>query len=111
VDTTIWRGTPMSAPFSASSASAIVAVVIVVSFRSVSVAQVPRILEPTKVARTALQNASSVAARMLTTEAMVAETRKDETAPPGGGRALHPPATVLVGWAVTGPPLDSPVAS
>ena len=31
------------------------------------------ILEPTKVTRTALQNASSIAGLMLTTEAMVAE--------------------------------------
>src|SRR5689334_3365424 len=45
------------------------------------------ILDPTKVTRTALQNAASVASLMLTTEAMVAEAPKDETpAPmPGGG--------------------------
>src|SRR5512147_3063656 len=41
------------------------------------------ILDPTKVTRTALQNAASVAALMLTTEAMVAEAPKDE-APAGG---------------------------
>jgi chaperonin GroEL len=41
------------------------------------------ILDPTKVTRTALQNAASVAGLMLTTEAMVAEAPKDE--PAGGG--------------------------
>ena len=45
------------------------------------------ILDPTKVARSALQNASSIAGLMITTEAMVAEEPKDEKAPamPGGG--------------------------
>ncbi len=44
------------------------------------------ILDPTKVSRTALQNAASVAGLMLTTEAMVAEEpKKDEPAMPGGG--------------------------
>ena len=44
------------------------------------------VLDPTKVARTALQNASSVASLMLTTDAMVAEMPKDEKpAMPGGG--------------------------
>jgi chaperonin GroEL len=43
------------------------------------------ILDPTKVTRTALQNAASVASLMLTTEAMVAEAPKDEApAMPGG---------------------------
>jgi chaperonin GroEL len=42
------------------------------------------ILDPTKVTRTALQNAASVAGLMLTTEAMVAEAPKDD-APAGGG--------------------------
>ncbi|HNU12168.1 MAG TPA: chaperonin GroEL, partial [Rubrivivax sp.] len=43
------------------------------------------ILDPTKVTRTALQNAASVAGLMLTTECMVAEAPKDETpAMPGG---------------------------
>ena len=40
------------------------------------------ILDPTKVTRFALQNASSVAGLLLTTEAMVAEAPKDETAGP-----------------------------
>ncbi|HOI65071.1 MAG TPA: chaperonin GroEL [Thiomonas arsenitoxydans] len=45
------------------------------------------IIDPTKVTRTALQNAASVAGLMLTTECMVAEAPKDESAPamPGGG--------------------------
>jgi chaperonin GroEL len=43
------------------------------------------ILDPTKVTRTALQNAASVASLMLTTEAMVAEAPKDETPAPAGG--------------------------
>jgi chaperonin GroEL len=44
------------------------------------------ILDPTKVARTALQNAASIAGLMITTEAMVAELPKKETAAaPGMG--------------------------
>jgi chaperonin GroEL len=44
------------------------------------------ILDPTKVARTALQNAASVAGLLITTEAMVAELpKKDEGGMPGGG--------------------------
>ncbi len=44
------------------------------------------IIDPTKVARTALQNASSVAGLMITTEAMVAELPKeDEKMSAGGG--------------------------
>ncbi len=42
------------------------------------------ILDPTKVTRTALQNAASVAALLLTTEAMIAELPKKD-APAGGG--------------------------
>lgn len=44
------------------------------------------IVDPTKVSRTALQNAASVAAMFLTTEASVAEIKKDEPQMmPGGG--------------------------
>ncbi len=47
------------------------------------------IVDPTKVVRTALQNAASVAGLLLTTEAMVAEKPEDKSAmpamPPGGG--------------------------
>ena len=42
------------------------------------------VIDPTKVVRTALQNASSVAALLLTTEALIAEKPKKETAPAGG---------------------------
>ncbi len=40
------------------------------------------ILDPTKVTRTALQNAASIASLMITTEAMVAESPKKEKATP-----------------------------
>jgi chaperonin GroEL len=45
------------------------------------------IVDPAKVVRTALQNAASVAGLLVTTEAMVAEAPKKESAPamPGGG--------------------------
>ncbi|TMG86100.1 MAG: chaperonin GroEL [Betaproteobacteria bacterium] len=43
------------------------------------------VVDPTKVARFALQNAASVASLMLTTEAMVAESPKDEKPMGGGG--------------------------
>jgi chaperonin GroEL len=43
------------------------------------------ILDPTKVTRTALQNAASIAGLMLTTEAMVAELPKKDSAPMMGG--------------------------
>ncbi len=43
------------------------------------------ILDPTKVTRTALQNAASVAGLMITTEAMVAELPKDDDKAMGGG--------------------------
>jgi chaperonin GroEL len=45
------------------------------------------IIDPTKVVRTALQNASSVAGLLITTEAMVAELPKKQgpAMPPGGG--------------------------
>ncbi len=47
------------------------------------------IIDPTKVVRTALQNAASVASLLLTTEAMVAEKPKEKEKyppmPPGGG--------------------------
>ncbi|MBP0622301.1 chaperonin GroEL, partial [Cupriavidus consociatus] len=44
------------------------------------------VLDPTKVTRTALQNAASVASLMLTTDCAVAESPKEESAPamPGG---------------------------
>jgi len=49
------------------------------------------IVDPAKVVRTALQNAASIAAMMLTTETLVADIPKDEpaiAAPPGGGYGM-----------------------
>jgi chaperonin GroEL len=43
------------------------------------------VIDPTKVSRTALQNASSVASLMLTTEAMVADRPKDKDEASAGG--------------------------
>jgi chaperonin GroEL len=44
------------------------------------------VIDPTKVTRTALQNASSIASLMLTTEAMVADIPEKKQSPmPGGG--------------------------
>ena len=45
------------------------------------------VIDPTKVTRTALQNAASIASLMLTTEALVAEIPEKKPAPggPGGG--------------------------
>lgn len=39
------------------------------------------VIDPTKVTRTALQNAASVAGLILTTDATVAEAPKDDKAP------------------------------
>ena len=41
------------------------------------------ILDPAKVTRTALQNAASISALMLTTEALVSEIPEEEKAPAG----------------------------
>ncbi|MFD0740052.1 chaperonin GroEL [Lysobacter koreensis] len=46
------------------------------------------ILDPTKVTRTALQNAASIAGLMITTEAMVAELPKKEEPAMGGGGGM-----------------------
>jgi chaperonin GroEL len=43
------------------------------------------IIDPTKVVRTALQDAASVASLLITTEAMVAERPAKPSAPAGGG--------------------------
>ncbi|MCK4273127.1 chaperonin GroEL, partial [bacterium] len=46
------------------------------------------VIDPTKVVRTALQNAASIAALLLTTEALVTDIPEEEKAPPmppGGG--------------------------
>jgi chaperonin GroEL len=48
------------------------------------------IIDPTKVVRTALQDAASVAGLLVTTEAMVAEKpeKKAPMMPPGGGGGM-----------------------
>ncbi|MCA9755434.1 MAG: chaperonin GroEL [Candidatus Eisenbacteria bacterium] len=43
------------------------------------------IIDPTKVTRTALQNAASIAGLMLTTEALIAEIPEEKPAAPAGG--------------------------
>jgi len=46
------------------------------------------VIDPTMVTRTALQNAASIAALLLTTEALISEIKEDQKAPampPGGG--------------------------
>ncbi|HCV33372.1 MAG TPA: molecular chaperone GroEL, partial [Acidimicrobiaceae bacterium] len=44
------------------------------------------VIDPAKVTRAALQNAASIAALLLTTEALVADKPEPEPAmPPGGG--------------------------
>jgi chaperonin GroEL len=46
------------------------------------------ILDPTKVTRTALQNAASIAGLMITTECMVTELASDEAASGGGAPSM-----------------------
>jgi chaperonin GroEL len=48
------------------------------------------VIDPTKVARTALQNAASIAGLLLTTECVVVEKKEEEKAPamPGGGGGM-----------------------
>ena len=43
------------------------------------------VIDPTKVVRAALQNASSIASLLLTTEALIAEIPEEKTAAPAGG--------------------------
>jgi chaperonin GroEL len=45
------------------------------------------IIDPTKVTRTALQNAASIATLLLTTEALIAEIKEDK---PAAGAGAHP---------------------
>jgi len=49
------------------------------------------IIDPTKVTRTALQNSSSIAALMVTTEALVSDIPEEEKAAPAGMPAGMPP--------------------
>ena len=46
------------------------------------------IVDPTKVTRSAIQNAASVAATILTTEALVADKKEDEPAAPAGAGGM-----------------------
>ena len=43
------------------------------------------VIDPTKVTRTALQNAASIAGLLLTTECVVVERKEDKPAAQGGG--------------------------
>ena len=43
------------------------------------------VIDPTKVTRTALQNAASIAGLLLTTEALIVEIPEPKAAPAGGG--------------------------
>ena len=47
------------------------------------------VIDPTKVTRTALQNAASIAALLLTTEALIVEKKEERPAPAGTGRGWH----------------------
>ena len=47
------------------------------------------VIDPTKVTRTALQNAASVATLLLTSDALVADKPKEEKAPAGHGHGDH----------------------
>jgi chaperonin GroEL len=47
------------------------------------------IVDPVKVARSALQNAASIAAMILTTETLVAEKPEKKKAPAGGAGGEH----------------------
>jgi chaperonin GroEL len=42
------------------------------------------VIDPTKVARTALQNAASIAGLLLTTEALIVEKKEEKNSAPGG---------------------------
>ena len=47
------------------------------------------IIDPAKVTRSTLQNAASIAALLLTTEALIAEQKEDKPAMPGGDHGGH----------------------
>jgi chaperonin GroEL len=47
------------------------------------------VIDPVKVTRSALQNAASIAAMLLTTEALVVEKREEKPADQGGGHGGH----------------------
>ena len=47
------------------------------------------VIDPTKVVRSALQNAASIASLLLTTEALVSEIPEEKPEPPAGGGMPH----------------------
>jgi chaperonin GroEL len=47
------------------------------------------VVDPTKVTRTALQNAASISGLLLTTECLITELPSKEAAPAGGGHGGH----------------------
>ena len=62
------------------------------------------IIDPTKVVRSALQNAASIAGLLITTEAMVAEKPKKDGGMPamgGGGHGRHGRDGLLKSWRLT----------
>jgi chaperonin GroEL len=46
------------------------------------------VIDPTKVSRTALQNAASIAGLLLTTECVVVERKEEKVAPAGAGGGM-----------------------
>jgi len=46
------------------------------------------VIDPTKVSRTALQNAASIAGLLLTTECVVVERKEEKAAPAGAGGGM-----------------------
>ncbi len=55
------------------------------------------IVDPTKVTRSALQNAASIAALMLTTEAMITNIKDDEKENASSGRRVRPLIVFVIG--------------
>ena len=47
------------------------------------------VVDPTKVVRSALENAASIAGLLLTTEALITEEEEDEPAAAAGGHGPH----------------------
>ena len=58
------------------------------------------VIDPTKVTRTALQNAASVATLLLTSDALIAEKPKKEAKKAGGGRPRRRLRHVLIGTCI-----------
>ena len=56
------------------------------------------VIDPTKVTRTALQNAASIAGLLLTTECVVVEKKEDKPAPGRSGRRRHGRDVLVPSW-------------